>query len=237
MLLGYVRVSTLEQVDGSSPETQEKVIRGFAMAKGFGQFETSVYVDDGVSASIPLCARPAGSNLLADAKAGDTIIASKLDRMFRSAIDALNVVEILKEKEINLVLFDLGTEPINGTGLSQFFFTIIAAVAQLERSMIRERNIGGKKVKKAKGGHIGGIAPYGYKVVGQKKKAWLEPIESEQKTIAVVKDLLIERPYLMPSYVMRLLTGKGFTARNGEPFFPVQVHRIMEQVRASAVQH
>jgi DNA invertase Pin-like site-specific DNA recombinase len=232
MLLGYARVSTVEQAADNrySLEGQEKIIRGYAMAKGFSQFETSVYIDPGVSASIPLRLRPSGQRLLEDAKAGDCIIASKLDRMFRSASDALNMVEIFKEKKIDLVLFDLGSEPINSSGIAQFFFTIIAAVAQLERTMIRERMTSGKKAKKAKGGHIGGKTPYGYKVVGSGREARLEAVEEEQKVIAAVKEIVADRPYLTGAYVAKQITDAGLTARNGKPFFPMQVHRIIQQV-------
>ena len=235
MLLGYARVSTAEQAadDRSSLESQEKIIRGYAMAKGFSQFDTSVYVDPGISASIPLRNRPAGGRLLDDAKAGDTIIASKLDRMFRSASDALNMVEIFKEKNINLVLFDLGSEPINSSGIAQFFFTIIAAVAQLERTMIRERMTSGKKAKKAKGGHIGGKCPYGYAVIGSGREARLEPVPEEQNVLAEVKALLSDRAYLSVAYTTRHLTEQGLTARNGKPFFPMQVQRIMKQVTSA----
>lgn len=237
MLLGYARVSTAEQAadDRSSLETQEKIIRGYAMAKGFSQFDTAVYTDPGVSASIPLRYRPSGKQLLEDAKAGDTIIASKLDRMFRSASDALNMVEIFKEKDINLVLFDLGSEPINSSGLAQFFFTIIAAVAQLERTMIKERVMGGKKVKKAKGGHIGGKTPYGYRVVGHGRDARLEAVEKEQQVISTVKEWLNEQPYASIYSTTQMLTGQGLTARNGKPFFTMQVKRIMD--RAQRVEH
>lgn len=233
MLLGYARVSTAEQAadDRSSLESQEKIIRGYAMAKGFNQFDTSVYTDPGVSASIPLRKRPAGAQLLEDAKAGDTIIASKLDRMFRSASDALNMVEIFKEKKINLVLFDLGSEPINSSGLAQFFFTIIAAVAQLERTMIKERMVNGKKAKKEKGGHIGGLVPYGFKKVGIGRAASLEPNPDEQAVIAKIRDLR-SRASMSIADTTRLLTEEGARARNGKPFYPMQVLRIIEQVRA-----
>lgn len=239
MLLGYARVSTAEQAadDRSSLENQEKIIRGYAMAKGFSQFETAIYTDPGVSASIPLSKRPSGGRLLDDAKAGDTVIASKLDRMFRSASDALNMVEIFKEKKINLVLFDIGSEPVAESALGQFFFTIIAAVAQLERTMIKERVMGGKRAKKAKGGHIGGKIPYGFKVVGAGREARLESVPEEQKVITAVRELLVDRPYLPVGFTMRTLTEQGLTARNGKPFFPMQVSRIIEQVKASAAQH
>lgn len=239
MLLGYARVSTAEQAadDRSSLENQEKIIRGYAMARGFSQFDTAVYTDAGVSATIPLRNRPAGKELLETAKAGDTVIASKLDRMFRSANDALNMVEIFKEKKIDLVLFDLGSDPVNGSGISQFFFTIIAAVAQLERTMIRERMSSGKKAKKAKGGHIGGKTPYGFRVVGSGREARLEMVADEQRVIATVRELLVDRPYLPVTNTTRELLDRGMTARNGKPFYPMQVARIMEQVRVSAVQH
>lgn len=236
MLLLYQRVSTTEQAgEGrTSLEDQERIGRGFAMAKGFAQFDVSCYCDAGVSATIPLRQRPAGKELLEVVKAGDTVFASKLDRMFRSAQDALNMSEIFLEKKINLVLFDLGSDPINSSGISQFFLTVISAVAQLERTMIRERMTSGKKAKKAKGGHIGGKTPYGFKVVGAGREARLESVPEEQKVITAVRELLVDRPYLPVGFTTRTLTEQGLTARNGKPFFPMQVSRIIEQVKASS---
>ena len=229
MLLGYSRVSTTEQAadDRSSLENQEKIIRGFAMAKGFSQFDVAIYTDPGVSASIPLRNRPAGGRLLEDAKAGDTVIASKLDRMFRSASDALNMSEIFKEKKINLVLFDLGTEPVNTSGMAQFIFTILSAVAQLERTMIKERCVGGKRIKKSRQGHIGGAAPFGYRVVGRGRDARLEEIAEEQKVLAAVR----ERAHLGIREMTRQLNAEGLRSRNGREFVPMQVSRIMNWVK------
>lgn len=233
MLLGYARVSTSEQAgdDRYSLENQEKIIRGFAMSKGFNQFDVSLYIDPGISASVPLRLRPNGKRLLEDAKAGDTIIASKLDRMFRSASDALNMAEIFKEKNLNLVLFDLGTEPINSSGLAQFFFTVIAAVAQLERTMIRERMVGGKKAKKAVGGHVGGEPPYGWTIVGRGRAARLVEVAEEQKVLAFLR----ERADLSINEAARQLGREGWQSRSGKPFFPMQVKRIFDRMRADAV--
>ena len=102
MLLIYNRVSLIEQAgEGkTSLAEQERIGRGFAMAKGFAQFDVAVYTDAGVSATIPLRDRPNGKEMLETAKAGDTIFAAKLDRMFRSASDALNMSEIFKEKKL-----------------------------------------------------------------------------------------------------------------------------------------
>jgi DNA invertase Pin-like site-specific DNA recombinase len=232
MLLGYMRVSTLEQATPgkSSMELQEGVIRGYAMTRGFSQFDVAIYRDDGISASIPLRKRPEGARLLEDAKLGDTIIASKLDRMFRSASDALNMSQIFAEKQLNLVLFDLGSDPVNQSGMAQFIFTILAAVAQLERTMIRERLSGGKHAKLKRGGHAGGEAPYGWKVIGHGKAARREPIEEEQKVLAWLK----ERADLSIREATRQLEREGMRSRNGKPFVPMQVSRMFQQVRDAA---
>ncbi len=233
MLLIYARVSTTEQAsdDKSSLETQERIGRGYAMANGFSAFETAVYVDPGVSASIPLGDRPAGKRLLEDANSGDTIVSSKLDRMFRSASDALNMAEVFKKKSINLVLYDLGSEPVNTNGISQFFFTIIAAVAQLERTMIKERLTGGKRAKKEKGGHVGGQTHYGFKVVGKGRDAKLEKSKYEQKVLATVKEWLSEKAEASLAETTKMLTERGLKSRTRRPFFPMQVLRIMKQVK------
>ena len=236
MLLLYQRVSSSEQAaeDKSSLEIQERVGRGYAMAKGFSKFDVACYCDPGVSATIPLRQRPAGKQMLDDAKPGDFIFASKLDRMFRSAADALNMSEILKEKGIKLVLFDIGSDPVAESALGQFFFTIVAAIAQLERTVIKERLLGGKKAKKAKGGHIGGKTPYGFRVVGSGREARLEMVEDEQRVIEAVRELMRDRPYLPVGFTTRSLTEQGLMSRSGKPFWPQQVSRIMEHVKQHA---
>jgi hypothetical protein len=51
------------------------------------------FIERGVSGSVPLGERPEGGKLLAALQAGDIVIAAKLDRMFRSALDALTVIK------------------------------------------------------------------------------------------------------------------------------------------------
>lgn len=232
MLLIYARVSTREQAgdDRNSLEDQERIGRGFAMSQGFTQFDVATFVDPGISASVPLRERPAGKRMLEDAKKGDTIFASKLDRIFRSACDALTMAEIFKEKGIKLVLFNFGVEPVNGNGIGEFFFTIIAAVAQLERTLIWERMIDGKKAKKLKGGHVCGKAPYGYRVEGRGRASRLIAVEAEQKVIQTVREWKKEYEFLGVAATARALNECGFASRNGKPFVPMQALRLIKQV-------
>jgi putative DNA-invertase from lambdoid prophage Rac len=58
----------------------------------------AVFVERGVSGSKPLGERLEGVRLLAVLKAGDVVITAKLDRMFRSALNALDVLGQLKDR-------------------------------------------------------------------------------------------------------------------------------------------
>lgn len=233
MIFGYTRCSTAEQADGSTLQEQERVIRGYAMAKGVAAFDLQIFVDEGVSGSIPMRWRPAGGDLLAVVKAGDTVVASKLDRMFRNALDALNTFNDFKQRDIHLVLFDLGIEPVTGdTGMAKLIFQIMAAVADHERDRIRERMADGKRAKREKGGHAGGLAPYGYRIVGSKREARLEIDEKEQELIRVVT-----RSRLPPYRLAQHLNEKGFNTRSGKPFHMAQVLRILEKHKNDATAH
>src|SRR5215204_5155294 len=58
--------------------------------------------------------------------------------MFRSALDALDVLARLKERGVTLHMIDLGGD-VTGNGISKLVFTILSAVAEAERDRTRER--------------------------------------------------------------------------------------------------
>lgn len=159
---GYCRVSTTMQADeGQSLEVQQRVIAGYAMQLGLEV--TKTFVERGVSGSKPLSDRPQGKALLAALKPGDVVITPKLDRMFRSAVDALEVLGQLKEQSISLHMIDLGGDT-TGNGISKLVFTILAAVAEAERDRTRERVAEVKRDQRQRGRYLGGQIPFGYEV-------------------------------------------------------------------------
>src|SRR3954452_25090170 len=104
---GYTRVSTDRQADeGESLGAQQRVVEGYAMMLGLKLDE--IFVERGVSGSKPLRDRPEGARLLATLKEGDVLITPKLDRMFRSALDALNVLGQIQKRGVSLHMIDLG---------------------------------------------------------------------------------------------------------------------------------
>src|SRR5215210_5393799 len=161
-VFGYARVSTARQAsEGESLDVQRRMIQGYAHMHGLTLDQ--IVVEEGVSGSVPLNDRPAGGALLAKLKADDIMIAAKLDRCFRSALDALNVVEQLKTRRVKLHLLDLGGD-IAGNGLSKLFLTIAAAFAEAERDRIRERITNVKQDQKSRGRYLGGKVPFGFRV-------------------------------------------------------------------------
>ncbi|SRR5271165_2415059 len=83
-----------------------------------------ILVEEGVSGSIPVEERPVGGALFARLQKGDIVIAAKLDRLFRSALDALKVVENLKGRGVKLHLLDLA-----GNALSKLFLPALLGPA------------------------------------------------------------------------------------------------------------
>jgi putative DNA-invertase from lambdoid prophage Rac len=175
---GYCRVSTAKQAaEGESLDVQRRQIEGYALMHGLALDD--VVIEEGVSGSVPVTERPAAGPLFTKLTKGDVVIAPKLDRLFRSALDALRVVEELKARGVRLHLLDLGGD-IAGNGLSKLFLTIAAAFAEAERDRIRERIGQVKADQKARGRYLGGKIPFGFR---RGDSGELVPHESEQEAI------------------------------------------------------
>lgn len=226
MLLGYVRVSTADQAkDGrSSLQVQTDIIEGLARARGVDKWDVQIYEDAGVSGATKLKYRPAGERLLADMKAGDVVVASKLDRMFRSAADAIDMFETFKAKGVELILYDISHEPVS-SGVGKLIMTILAAVGDMERVRIRERTAEGIRAKKARGGPIGEV-PFGFRKEGEGRTAILVPYEPEQAAEKRMHELAANRGLSYRS-IANQLANEGIMARSGKPYSPMVVRKLV----------
>lgn len=197
---GYARVSTQAQArEGESLEVQQRQIEGWCHMNGVELDE--VFVEEGVSGSVPVVERPRGSSLWARLKPGDTVVAAKLDRLFRSALDALQTVDALKERRVSLVLLDLGGD-ISGNGLSKLFLTIAAAFSEAERDRIKERIAQVKRDQRERGRYLGGKVPFGFRVGPDR---FLVPDPGEQVVVCEIRRLAAERSTVrkVQDYVLR----------------------------------
>jgi putative DNA-invertase from lambdoid prophage Rac len=106
--------------------------------------------------------RPEGKRLLEVVQPGDTVLTTKLDRMFRSALDALEVLGQLKRQSVSLHMIDLGGD-VTTDGIAKLVFTILSAVAEAERDRTRERIADVKRDQRARGRYLGGSVPFGWR--------------------------------------------------------------------------
>ncbi|CAJ0879009.1 hypothetical protein AMST5_03020 [freshwater sediment metagenome] len=150
----------LDAETGESLDVQRRMIEGYALMHRLAL--DTIVIEEGVSGSTPVAERPAAGPLFAKLAKGDVLISAKLDRLFRSALDALQVVADLKARGVRLHLLDLGGN-ISGNGLSKLPLTIAAAFAEAERDRIRERISQVKADHRARGRYLGGKVPFGYR--------------------------------------------------------------------------
>jgi DNA invertase Pin-like site-specific DNA recombinase len=191
-IYGYARVSTQEQVDNTSLAEQMRKIQGLALIRG--EDVAKVFTDEGVSGSVQLAKREAGGALVETLKPGDVVVITQLDRAFRDTVDALTMAETWKEQGIKMIVLALGTDPVNnGSSWSEFFFTLMAAVARLERRRIAERMADGRKSKAEAGGWIGGHVPFGYRKDGDGKSAKLVQDETTHPILMFMVDMADQR--------------------------------------------
>lgn len=139
-----------------------------------------MFVERGVSGSKPLSERPEGGRLLVMLKPGDIVITPKLDRMFRSALNALDVLAQIKDRGVSLHMIDLGGD-VTGNGISKLVFTILSAVAEAERDRIRERIRDVKADRRRRRRYLGGLVPFGWKMEADGD---LVEVPEQQKAIA-----------------------------------------------------
>jgi DNA invertase Pin-like site-specific DNA recombinase len=127
----YARVSTNMQ----SPELQLADLRAYAVARGFAVYRE--YVDLGVSGS--KSSRPELDAMMNDAKKRkfDMVLVWRFDRFARSTRHLITALEDFRSLGIAFVSYQENLDTSSPMGNA--IFTIIAAVAQLERDMIRER--------------------------------------------------------------------------------------------------
>jgi len=171
-MAAYLRVSTVDQVQGHSLEAQHDL----CLAKGadlnyefgaewvperFGDLFVTpgIFSDNGVSASkVPFLQRPAVRVMLQSINPGDFIIANRLDRAFRSVKDFCDTLDMLIKCNVRLVVCDkdIDTSTPNGMALAQMLIVFsqwesaIKGQRFAEAAAVRKQQREGKKAEPEK---------------------------------------------------------------------------------------
>ena len=155
--LGYLRVSHLESLNGTSLETQEKRIKNYCELQ---EFSLDDVVQEVVSGATEFRKRTALKEKVDKMKRGDRLVVSRLDRLSRSTLHTLQFVNECKLKGIEIHITDLGC--VTNGGVGQIVFNVLSCLAETERINISERIKASKHFAKKERKYLGGALEFGY---------------------------------------------------------------------------
>ncbi len=223
----YGRVSTAEQVDGTSLGTQrakcvaEIEKRGWVLA---GEF-----VDEGVSGAKG--SRPELDRLLALCRRGeiDAVVVAKLDRFGRSINHLSTALSELDERGVAFV--SVGEAFDSNTGAGRLQRTILGGFAEFERDQIRDRTMSGLIAVARQGFWRGGPAPYGFRLEKDSGHTRLMVNEAEAEMLRLaVREIIGGRSVWKTA---QLLNSLGYRPRTVPAWTEHRLRRTLKTAQIS----
>ena len=174
--IGYARVSTIEQNEA----------RQLVAFEGFTEKITKTFID---KMSGKDTNRPQLQAMLDYVREGDVVVVSEFSRLARSTRDMLQIVQELTDKGVGLISLKEQIDSDSSTG--KFMLTIFAALAELERDTILQRQREGIAIAKQQGKYKGRKPiPFNEDKFRAECKKWRN---GEQTAVATMKKLDIKR--------------------------------------------
>jgi len=217
--IGYIRVSTEEQAaTGISMDAQRAKIEAYALTKDLPL--VGIIEDAGKSAKD--LRRPGVQKVLdmARRKDVDAVIIVKLDRMFRSTVDALNTAKDFDRRGV--ALHSISESLDTQSAMGKFFFTLTAALAEMERGLVGERTRAALARKKERR-EVYGEVPYGFAVID----GALVSDQEEQDILRRIRHL--RAGGMSYQKVADTLNSMGVSAKKGGQWDRVRVFKIMQK--------
>lgn len=148
MIYGYCRCSTNESKQDVNRQKRELKLMGVDESGIFLEYESGTKIN-----------RPELTKLFSVVKMGDTIVSTEVSRITRSTKQLIDVIELVKEKQLKLVIKDSITIDCTDSkqidAMTNAFIQISAVFAELERNMICDRVKSGMNNARAKGIRLG----------------------------------------------------------------------------------
>ena len=141
MRIGYARTSTLDQKAGLEAQERDLNLAGC----------DRVFIEQ--VSSVDVVNRLQLSEAIGFARAGDTLVVTKLDRLARSVMHLLQVVAEIEAKGVSLCILDPAID--TATPMGKLMLTMIGGIAQFEREIMLERQREGIAKAKAEGKYKG----------------------------------------------------------------------------------
>ena len=220
--VGYVRVSTEDQAkEGVSLDNQKSKIMAYCQLKDLELRE--VIEDAGISAKNLRREGVQKVLRLARRKEIDAVVVYKLDRIFRSTVDALETTKAFDKWGVSFHSIEETLDTRSAMG--RFFFTLTAALAEMERRLIGERTKAALAHKRSKNEKTGGDVPFGYDLT---PAGILTENENEQRIIKTMCRLNKDGYSLRK--ICRELEKAGHLTKRGNPIWrPSTISKILRR--------
>ena len=220
--IGYVRVSTEDQAkEGVSLDNQKSKIEAYCQLKDLNLSE--IVEDAGISAKN--LRRPGIQKVLrmARKKKVDAIVVYKLDRIFRSTTDALDTTKLFEKWGVSFHSIEETLDTQSAMG--RFFFTLTAALAEMERRIIGERTKAALSHKRSRNEKTGGDVPYGYDLT---PAGILIENDTEQRVIETIRRLNKDG-YSLRRICRELKREGNLTKRGNAVWQPSTISKILRR--------
>jgi site-specific DNA recombinase len=220
--IGYVRVSTEDQAkEGVSLDNQRAKIEAYCQLKDLDLSE--IVEDAGISAKNLRRVGVQKVLKLARKREVDAVVVYKLDRIFRSRVDALETTKAFDKWGVSFHSIEETLDTRSAMG--RFFFTLTAALAEMERRLIGERTKAALAHRRSKSEKTGGDVPYGYDLT---PAGILIKNETEQEVIRFIRRL--NRDGYSLRRICRELEREGHLTKNrSEIWQPSTIWKILRR--------
>ena len=221
------RVSTADQLKGTSLDTQVEECRAYAKNRDLKVI--GEYVDGGVSGKY--ANRPGLDRLMADCRAGriDVVIVSKHDRFGRSFRHTVALVGELEELGVEFVSI---AERIDDSPSGRFQRNVLLSVAEFERERILERTSAGKERRAIEGRWSCGQPPFGWRL--RRDEHGISQVEihpAEATAWQRIAEGLIDRG-LSTLAMARELNAAGIRKRKGGVWTAGSLRKLVQEAHA-----
>jgi len=214
----WVRVSSKMQVEKDSHIHHEMRANSFAKSRDFIVAKT--YRLEALSGK-SIMGYDETKRMLADIKSGAItgLVFSKIARLARNTRELIEISEIFREYNSDLISMDMSID--TSTSIGRHFFRQMSSMAEWEREMIAERISASVLTRAELGKQLGGQAPFGYKY--KNKKLIINTDEAPIRKLMF--ELFLE--HKRKKTVARILNEKGHRTRRGNKFTDSTVKRLL----------
>lgn len=229
----YTRKSTNSrlELEVNSLTTQHEICSAYIASQQYrGWVALPKRYDDGGHSGSGL-ERPALLTLMHDIEAGevDAVVVYKIDRLTRSLLDFVRLIEVFDRRSVGLVSVSQAFDTTDSMG--RMILNVLLTFSQFERELIAERVRDSIRTRKRHGRVHGGLAPFGYDY----RDGELEIVEAEAKIVRFIFDTFLRKgTYTAVMTAVReaglsssMKTMKNGNVRGGRPMSPGSVYNIL----------